>query len=124
MAALLFYIDSYNQTVTTLSCIYVSSMPVEYTIKPTSQRVTELESIKPQVGHTSKKQAQLNEPVDRIRGYVCIGRVMELRRELSDSNAGTLGFHQVWPEAVDIRQEAQLVNQLVRCRTCRGLRTL
>ena len=36
---------------------------------------------------------------------------MELRRELSDSNAGTFRFHQVWLEAVDIRQEAQLVNR-------------
>ena len=36
VAALLFYINNYNRTVTTLSCIYVSSMPVEYTIKATA----------------------------------------------------------------------------------------
>ena len=39
---------------------------------------------------------------------------MELRRDLhvAESNAGTLGFHQVWPEAKHIKQEPQLANQL------------
>ena len=67
-----------------------------------SQKVSDLKIEKPQMGHVSKEPEKI-EPLDRIKGFVSVNRVMQLREDLL-SHSGTLGFHQVWPETVDIRQ--------------------
>ena len=110
VAALLFYVDEHNRTATTQrpSC---TSLPCQW--KKPSKAITQLDIVKPKLGQTTKKSVHAD-PVDRFRGYVSIERVMGLRRDLAESNAGTLGFFQVWPETTDIRQKAQLANQFSR----------
>ena len=56
----------------------------------------------------------LNLWTDSEATYVSINRVMKLRLDLSEASAVTLGFHQVWPDTTDIRQQAQLANQFSR----------
>ena len=111
-AALLFHLDNYNRS--RPSC---TSLPCQWKKPPlvqnSPQKVTELKIEKPKIGHTTKEPV-LFEPMDRIMGYVSMNRVMQLRKYLSACHTGTLGFHQVWPETVDVRQEAQLVDQLTK----------
>ena len=42
---------------------------------------------------------------------------MKLRQDLTESGAGHIGFHQVWPEMSDIRQQAQLTKQFSKWHT-------
>ena len=117
VAALLFYIDGYNRTPGTQHTHSCTSLPCQWkrpsTSKSSPQKVSELKIEKPRIGHTTKESEKF-EPLDRIRGFVSLDRVMRLREDLSASHVGTLGFHQVWPETVDVRQEAQLADQLSR----------
>ena len=112
VAALLFHLDNYNRS--RPSC---TSLPCQWKKPPqgknSPQKVTKLKIEKPKIGHTTKELVRF-EPMDRIRGYVSMNRVMQLRKDLSACHTGTLGFHQVWPETVDVRQEAQLVDQLTK----------
>ena len=117
VAALLFFIDDYNRKLTTQQQPSSTSLPCQWKkpkCKPTAQRVTELQIEKPQLRHTSSTTKSTMEPLDRIKGYVSIDRVMKLRKDLSENCTETLGFHQVWPATVDIRQQAQLTNQFSR----------
>ena len=118
VAALLFHIDEHNRTThkqkQPTTC---TSLPCQWK-KPTkkaprAQPVTELHIEKPQIGHSTSKPPAF-EPLDRISGYVSIDRVMRLREDLSQASGTTLGFHQVWPETTDIRQQTQLVKQFSR----------
>jgi hypothetical protein len=118
VAALLFYSDNYNRerATTTQQQPSCTSLPCKWKNPSgvsTTQTVDQLQFEKPQLGHTPIKKAKF-EPLDQVKGYVSIDRVMMLRKDLFENHTGTLGFHQVWPETTDIRQQAQLTNQFTR----------
>ena len=45
--------------------------------------MSELKIEKPRIGHSTTKESEKFEPLDRIRGFVSVDQVMRLRDDLS-----------------------------------------